>query len=262
MTPGDFRFLADLLKDRSGLIVGEDKQYLLDSRLTPVARKHGLSDLNALVGALKTKKDGPLSKDVVEAMTTNESFFFRDMTPFEKFKKVVLPHMKQARPDRSLKIWSAACSSGQEPYSLSMVMKEDAPDFANWRIDILATDLSEEMIQSAKDGVYSQFEVQRGLPVQLMLKYFKQEGDRWRINSDLRKNIRFQTFNLLSPMSGLGKFDVVFCRNVLIYFDQPTKGKVLDAIAKVMAPDGFLFLGGAETVIGVTNAFKPHPDER
>ena len=263
MTPTDFKLLADLLKTRSGLVVTEDKTYLLDSRLTPVARKHGLADIGALCGALRTADTGSLAADVVEAMTTNESFFFRDITPFEVFEKVVLPQLKTARAnEKKIRIWSAACSSGQEPYSLAIALNEARAAWADWTIEILATDLSEEMIQKAKAGVYSQFEVQRGLPVQLMLKYFKQEGERWRLIDDVRQKVVFRPFNLLDPINALGAFDVVFCRNVLIYFDQETKSSVLNAIAKVVARDGYLFLGGAETTIGLTEAFRPVPNQR
>lgn len=263
MTPTDFKLLADLLKTRSGLVVTEDKTYLLDSRLTPVARKHGLGDIAALCAALRTADTGSLAADVVEAMTTNESFFFRDITPFEIFENVVLPRLKAARAEqRRIRIWCAACSSGQEPYSLAILMNEAKTAWADWKIEILSTDLSEEMIQKAKEGVYSQFEVQRGLPVQLMLKYFKQEGERWRLSDEIRQKVTFRPFNLLDPINALGSFDVVFCRNVLIYFDQETKSSVLNALAKVVASDGYLFLGGAETTIGLTDAFRPVPGQR
>ena len=263
MNPSDFKLLADLLKSQSGLVVTEDKTYLLDSRLTPVARKHGMKDIPALCAAIRGNPKSPIAADIVEAMTTNESFFFRDITPFDKFKQVVLPHVKTARSTkRKVRIWSAACSSGQEPYSLAIILKEAAAEWAGWSFEIIATDLSDEMVHKAKDGVYSQFEVQRGLPVQLMLKYFNQEGDKWRISPELKSMVRFQRFNLLDPYTSLGRFDIVFCRNVLIYFDQPTKAKVLDAIAKIMEPDGFLFLGGAETTIGLTESFRPVPNER
>ena len=263
IAPGDFKLLADMLKTQSGIVVTEDKTYLLESRLTPVARKHGLETLGALCGALRTRPRSPIAQDVIEAMTTNESFFFRDITPFDKFRDVVLPHLKTARAaKKTIRIWSAACSSGQEPYSLAILLREAAAVWAGWSFDIVATDLSDEMVRKAKDGLYSQFEVQRGLPVQLMLKYFRQEGDRWRIAPDLTAMVDFRPFNLLEPMGALGRFDVVFCRNVLIYFDQATKAKVLASIAKVIEPDGFLFLGGAETTIGVSDAFKPVPKER
>lgn len=263
MTPTDFKLLADLLKARSGLVITEDKTYLLDSRLTPVARKHGLADIAALCGALRTADTGSLAADVVEAMTTNESFFFRDITPFEIFEKNVMPTLKTARASqRKIRIWSAACSSGQEPYSLAILMNEARAAWADWKIEILSTDLSEEMIQKAKEGVYSQFEVQRGLPIQLMLKYFKQEGERWRLSDEIRQMVTFRPFNLLDPINALGSFDVIFCRNVLIYFDQETKASVLNAIAKVVAPDGYLFLGGAETTIGLTDAFRPVSGQR
>jgi chemotaxis protein methyltransferase CheR len=194
---------------------------------------------------------------VTEAMTTNESFFFRDQKPFDQFNDIVLPHLLKARAaKRSFRIWSAACSSGQEPYTLAMLLKEHAHKLADWRVEIVATDLSNEILDKAKEGLYSQFEVQRGLPITHLVKYFVQIGDRWQIDDSLRKMVKFQQFNLLGNLSSLGHFDVVFCRNVLIYFDTPTKTRVLDGVANMLPPDGFLYLGGAETVLGTTERFQ------
>lgn len=263
MTPQDFEFIAQLLKQRSGLTIGPDKAYLLESRLNPVARKHGFSGLNDLIQGLRLRGDQTLTRDVVEAMTTNESFFFRDTKPFDQFRRLVLPHLLDKRAGkRSFRIWSAACSSGQEPYSLSMILKEFEAKLAGWRVEMIATDLSNEILDKAREGLYSQFEVQRGLPVQLLVKHFAQEGDRWRISSDIKRTVTFRTFNLLDDPAPLGQFDVVFLRNVLIYFDQPTKTKVLERVAKQMAPDGFLYLGGAETVLGISDKFQVVPGER
>ncbi len=264
MNPADFQLLAGLVKERSGLILTEDKEYLLESRLMPVARKQGVKDLAELSNLVRQKKSEALMKEITEAMTTNESFFFRDVKPFDRFKEKVLPDLLAARRDkRRIRIWSAACSSGQEAYSLAMILREyDQSKIAGYNFEIIATDISDEMIMKAREGVYSQFEVQRGLPVNLMLKYFQQDGDRWQISSELKRMVTFKNYNLLDSLSPLGNFDVVFCRNVLIYFDQETKTKVLNNIARSMAKDGFLFLGGAETVIGITEAFKPFPSER
>lgn len=263
MNPADFELLAKLVKDRSGLILTPDKEYLLESRLMPVARKWNANDLAELATLVRNKRTEALLKDITEAMTTNESFFFRDISPFDRFRDMVLPSMMEARKDRKrIRVWCAACSSGQEPYSLAMIIKELGAKVAGWSFDIIATDLSEEMIQRAKEGYYSQFEVQRGLPVNLMLKYFKQEGDRWLISNQLKEMVSFKPYNLLDNLRPLGTFDIVFCRNVLIYFDQGTKGKVLDSVAQILAADGYLYLGGAETVIGITEKFKGVPNER
>jgi chemotaxis protein methyltransferase CheR len=200
---------------------------------------------------------------VVEAMTTNESFFFRDKTPFEHFQQVMLPHLLQARArDRRIKIWCAAASTGQEPYSLAITIRELAAKLAGWRLDITATDLSTEVLEKAKAGVYTQFEVQRGLPINTLLKYFEQSGETWRIDPSLRGMITWRQLNLLDDFRHLGTFDIVFCRNVLIYFDNPTKASVLEKIAKMLTPDGFLVLGAAETVVGLTSSFKPMADKR
>jgi chemotaxis protein methyltransferase CheR len=267
MSPQDFKKLAELLRQRSGLVLGEDKAYLAESRLTPVARDWGFNDAAALVGALARKQgkggDPKLIADVVEAMTTNESFFFRDQKPFDQFRDVMIPHFLNARQQKKqVRIWSAACSSGQEPYSLAMVLKEQGAKVKGWNFDIIATDLSREMLQRAEDGVYTQFEVQRGLPIQMLAKYFSQDGDKWRISPEIRKMVQFKTHNLLEDCRTLGRFDIVFCRNVLIYFDQKTKARVLSQIADLLADDGFLVLGGAETVLGISDKFKMMSGQR
>ncbi len=257
MNVKDFEHISKLLYDRSGLVLGEDKAYLVESRLNPVARKWEFKNFDDMAFAIRTAGNSKLIADVVEAMTTNESFFFRDQTPFKLFEETVLPSLLQNRAQkRQIRIWSAACSSGQEPYTLAMLLKEHASQLAGWKVEILATDLSTQILQKAKEGNYSQFEVQRGLPITLMMKYFKQVGDKWQIADELRQMITYRVFNLLDNMSALGQFDVVYCRNVLIYFDQGTKTKVLNAIANVMAPDGALFLGGAETVLGISDRFQ------
>lgn len=257
MNVNDFDLICRILKERSGLTLAKDKAYLLESRLLPVARKWKFANFEELARVVRTKPDEALLRDVTEAMTTNESFFFRDIKPFDQFRDIVLPHMLTARAQqKTMRIWSAACSSGQEPYSLAMILSEQAAKLQGWRIEIVATDLSTEILSRAREGMYSQFEVQRGLPIQLLVKYFQQNGDRWQINKPVRDMVQFRPFNLLQPMAPLGRFDVVFCRNVLIYFDQPTKTKVLDGIAGQMAEDGFLYLGGAETVLGVTERFQ------
>ena len=263
MTPQDYDYIRALLKQRSGLVLSADKQYLVESRLMPVARKIGAAGVNELVARLKAAPASPLATQVVEAMTTNESFFFRDKLPFEHFRKLIVPALGQARArEKRLRIWCTAAAAGQEPYSLAMALKEMGNALDGWRIDIVATDISASILDKAKNGVYSQFEVQRGLPIQLLVKYFMQRGELWQVAPHLREMVTFRPLNLLNDFSVLGSFDVVFCRNVLIYFDQDTKIKVLNRIARQMPADGYLVLGAAETVIGLTDAFKPVPDQR
>jgi chemotaxis protein methyltransferase CheR len=263
VTPSDYDFIRKLLKLRSGLVLSAEKHYLVESRLLPLARKHGLSNLTGLVAALKGRDCEPLTVEVVEAMTTNESFFFRDKLPFDHFRDTVMPQMMKARASaRRIRIWCAAAATGQEPYSLAMALREMSKELAGWRVEIVATDISNEVLEKARSGIYSQFEVQRGLPVMLLIKYFAQVGEMWQIAPELRAMVQFKQLNLLHPFSQLGSFDIVYCRNVLIYFDQETKIDVLDRIADVIEDDGYLALGGAETVVGLTRAFQPVPDKR
>jgi chemotaxis protein methyltransferase CheR len=257
MTPLDYDYLRKYLKLRSGLVLTADKQYLVESRLLPVARKAGHASLGELVDALKRGGDEPLTAAVVEAMATNESFFFRDKVPFEHFRSIIMPALIAARRNaRSIRIWCAAASTGQEPYSLAMCLKDMAPEMAGWRIEMLATDLCADVLEKARAGLYSQFEVQRGLPIQLLIKHFTQSGELWQLAPDLRAMVKFRQLNLLSDFSNLGMFDLIFCRNVLIYFDQETKIDVLDRLARSIAGDGYLVLGAAETVVGLTDSFK------
>lgn len=259
----DFDMFATLLKQRSGLVLTRDKAYLLESRLMPVARKWNMKGLDDLASAVRSRKEEALLRDITEAMTTNESSFFRDQKPFDLFRGVVLPALLQSRGNkRQIRIWSAACSSGQEAYSLGMLLSDEQAKINGWKIEIVGTDISAEMVERARAGVYTQFEVQRGLPIQMLVKHFKQQGDKWQISQQMRQMATFREFNLLGDLSALGQFDVVFCRNVLIYFDQPTKGRVLENIARLMPPDGVLYLGGAETVLGITERFKPVDGQR
>jgi chemotaxis protein methyltransferase CheR len=262
VTPPDYEYLRKLLKDHSGLDLSADKQYLIESRLLPLSRKAGLPGIGELVQKMKGGATSVIAQ-VVEAMTTNETFFFRDKVPFDHFRASIMPEMLQARAARkSLRIWCAAGSTGQEPYSLAMCLKEMGAVLAGWRVEILATDLSQEVIEKSKSGIYSQFEVQRGLPIQMLVKYFKQTGELWQVNPDVRAMVQHRQLNLLHDFSQLGIFDVIFCRNVLIYFDQDTKVNIFKRLAKANEPDGFLVLGAAETVVGLTDVFKPFPDRR
>ncbi|WP_346296904.1 protein-glutamate O-methyltransferase CheR [Rhodopseudomonas sp. P1] len=263
MTPLDYEFLRKLLKDRSGLDLSADKQYLVESRLLPLARRLSLGGISELVQKMKGMGAEALISDVVEAMTTNETFFFRDKVPFDHLREEMLPALLQARAARrSLRIWCAASSTGQEPYSIAMTLKELGPAVAGWRFEIIATDLSPQVLEKSKSGLFSQFEVQRGLPIQLLVKYFKQAGEVWELSPEIRAMVQHRQLNLLHDFSSLGTFDIVFCRNVLIYFDQTTKVGILERIAKRLEPDGYLTLGAAETVVGLTDAFKPHNSRR
>jgi chemotaxis protein methyltransferase CheR len=263
MTPLDYDFLRKALKQRSGLVLSADKQYLVESRLLPIARKAGFGNLGELVAALKRDDTDALMTAVVEAMTNNETFFFRDKTPFENFRSAVLPALLGSRrASRTIRIWSAAASTGQEPYSLAMALKEMEGSVAGWRIEIIATDLASGVLAKAQAGIYSQFEVQRGLPIQLLIKYFTKVGDMWQIAPEIRAMVKFKQLNLLADFSALGTFDLIFCRNVLIYFDQETKISLLNRLGRITASDGYLVLGAAETVVGLTDSFRTVPELR
>jgi len=262
VTPSEYEYLQKLLKERSGLVLSADKQYLVESRLIPLARRSGLGGIGDLVAKMKTGAE-PLVVSVVEAMTTNETFFFRDKVPFDHFRETILPSMLAARKNRrSLRIWCAASSTGQEPYSLAMILKEMSATMSGWRVEIVATDLSQEVLEKSKSGIFSQFEVQRGLPIQLLVKHFTQINETWQLSPEIRAMVQFKQLNLLHDFSHLGVFDVIFCRNVLIYFDQDTKVNVFNRLARVIEPDGFLVLGAAETVVGLSAGFSPYPDRR
>jgi chemotaxis protein methyltransferase CheR len=259
----DFDALRLFLSRSSGLSLDADKAYLAESRLAPLIQRAGLADLGELMRHVHAGTSPELNRDVIDAMTTNETFFFRDRTPFENFRRNILPHLLETRRYvRRIRIWCCACSSGQEPYSLAMILDEEAQKLAGWQVEILASDLSRSSLACAREGLYSQFEVQRGLPIALLLRYFRQEGDRWRINEHLRSRIRFEELNLLSDFNDLGNFDVIFCRNVLIYFDVATKKDVLRRLAKLLPSDGYLVMGAAETVVGLSEALTPHAIHR
>ncbi|MFT4074299.1 MAG: protein-glutamate O-methyltransferase CheR [Asticcacaulis sp.] len=262
MTPEDIEHLAALLKSRSGLILGADKTYLIESRLAPVARREGFANVSALLTALRTKRDEKLMAAVTDAMTTNETFFFRDKLPFDQFKSDILPALAKTRLSGDIKVWCAACSTGQEPYSLAMLMDESRMQYPRLNLDILATDISERCLEKAQAGLYTQFEVQRGLPITMMVKHFEKVDEMWRISPKLRSSIRFKKMNLLDDLRTVGRQDVIYCRNVLIYFDLETKKRVLEQMATLLADDGCLFLGAAETVLGITDVFKPMPGMR
>jgi len=262
VTPLDYEYLRKLLKERSGLDLSPDKQYLVESRLIPLARKVGLTGITELVQKMKAGSEA-LTSEVVEAMTTNETFFFRDKVPFDHLRETMLPALLQARASRrSLRIWCAASSTGQEPYSIAMCLKELGAALAGWRVEIIGTDLSQAVLEKSRAGIFSQFEVQRGLPIQMLVKHFTQIGELWQLNPDIRAMVQYRQLNLLHDFAQLGTFDVIFCRNVLIYFDQDTKAGIFERLAKMVEPDGFMVLGAAESVVGISDAFRPFPERR
>ena len=250
-----------ILARASGISLDDDKAYLVHSRLSALMERTRIVDLADLVSRLD--REPALLDAVVQAMTTNETLFFRDRAPFDDFRDVLLPRLMVARQQtRRIRIWCAAASTGQEPYSLAMILDEQARKLAGWQVEIVATDISERVVQAAREGLYNQFEVQRGLPITMLLRYFKREGEMWRINEHLRSRIIFKTQNLMADFRSLGSFDVILCRNVLIYFDVSNKIRVLDRLAQALPGDGVLCLGAAETIVGLSEAFQADPAHR
>jgi chemotaxis protein methyltransferase CheR len=258
MTNADFEFIAALLKERSGLIITTDKLYLLQTRLVTVLRDHKLAGLSELVGLLRQPGTTAVKDAVIDAMTTNETSFFRDLHPFETLRKSIIPALIERRKEaRSLRIWSAACSTGQEPYSIAMILKDHFPILGGWNVEIVGTDISPTVLARAREGIYSTFEIQRGMPIHTLVRHFDQVQDQWRAKSELRRMVTFKQVNLLQDFSSLGVFDIVMCRNVLIYFDQSTKSAILAAIARRIPADGSLVMGGAESMFGISDVFAP-----
>lgn len=263
MIDPDYENFCRLVRDRSGLVLTPAKAYLVNSRLEPVARGLGLAGVPQLLAQLRAGAATSTIERCVDAMATHESSFFRDAAPFEQLAKTVLPPLIEARQHtKLLRVWCAACSSGQEPYSVAMVLQEMGPRFSGWRLEITATDMSESILRKARAGIYSDFEVRRGLSPERLSRWFTRKGEAWEVSSTLRAMIQFRPHNLLAGSKGLGVFDVIFCRNVLIYFDVDRKRQVLGELARALAPDGNLFLGSAETVLGVTSDFEGAPGSR
>jgi len=261
ISDSDYQFLSDLLRKRSGLTLGAGKEYLLESRLPPVAATYGHADLQSLFAALRRAPSAELVKHVCDAMTTNETLFFRDSKPFVSLEnELLLAAAERARSaGRPVRIWCAASSTGQEPYSIAMIVDKIEPRLQGTKVEILATDFSAAALVRARAAVYNQFEIQRGLPVQLLVKHFTQTPQGFELNQKMRDRVRYQEINLLDPFPVSWQFDIVFCRNVLIYFDVETKRSVLERMAKVLQPGGCLFLGGTESTLGITDALVRAP---
>ncbi|CAH1650813.1 Chemotaxis protein methyltransferase CheR [Hyphomicrobiales bacterium] len=253
MTEADYQFLSAFLLARSGMVLNSNGHYLAKSRLPAVCRRHGLSDPVEVIAILRGGSHPEIEAAVVEAMVIQETFFFRDKALFAQVHDTVLPRLMEARASsRHLRIWSAAASTGQEAYSIAMMLTVMARRLDGWTVDIVATDLSEVALERGRQGIYTHFEVQRGLPIQMLLKHFTQVDDLWQISADLRAMVRFTRVNLLDDLSGLGTFDLILCRNVLMYFDDRTKRDVLERVVAQLANDGKLVLGGVETPVGLT----------
>ena len=257
MTASEFDYIRRLVLEQSAIVLEEDKQYLAESRLLPLARREGFDSIASMVAWLEAKKFDGLHRKVAEAMTTNETSFFRDFHPFEALRKSILPELMTRRACcKELNFWSAGCSSGQEPYSLAILLQEHFPSLADWSIRIIATELSTEMLARAREGRYSQLEVNRGLPASLLVKYFRKNGTDWQIREDLRRRVEFQVMNLAETWPLLPPMDVILMRNVLIYFGLDIKKKILGSVRQLLRADGFLFLGGAETTLNLDDAFE------
>ncbi|MCY7382731.1 MAG: protein-glutamate O-methyltransferase CheR [Microcoleus sp. CAN_BIN18] len=260
ITIADFEYIRKLVYDRTGVFLSEDKMYLVESRLGMVAKAAGSNSVSGLVAELKQIKQqrfSPLYESTVEAMMTNETFFFRDVNPFEMLKKSVLPELLKQRQGCTLNIWCAACSSGQEPYSIAMLLREYFPQLARNQVQILGSDISTAMLKRANSGCYAQHEVVRGLPTALLHKYFHDCGKEWQIKEEIRSAIEFRQINLTEPFGSIPQMDIIFLRNVLIYFDVQTKQSILARVRRVLRPDGYLFLGGGKTTVNLDSSFKP-----
>jgi len=257
-----FDRIRTLVRDRSAIVLDDGKEYLVEARLAPIAKARGLASIDELSTQL-TAAHPELVEQVVEAMTTNETSFFRDLHPFQALRNHVLPELiKRRERERSLRIWCAACSTGQEPYTVAMLIREHFPQLADWQISITATDLSRVVLDRAREGIYRQLEVNRGLSSAQLVRFFDRSGMDWRLRPEIRNMVRFDTLNLIAPWPALPQADIVFLRNVLIYFDVDVKRQVLGKVRRQLAPDGFLFLGGAETTMNIDGAFERAPFDR
>lgn len=256
ITTQDFDYIRDVVRQSSAIVLDPGKEYLVESRLGPLARSQGIESISALVDQLR-RGSPTLKTQVVEAMTTNETSFFRDINPFEALRTTVLPDLLKNRGgERTLNVWSAACSSGQEPYTIAMTIREHFPELASWNVRILATDLSTEILAKAREGRYAQIEVNRGLPAPMLVKYFDRAGMGWQVKSDLKRLVEFKSMNLITTWPSMPRMDVIFLRNVLIYFDLDTKRQIFNQIAQTLRPDGYLFLGAAETTVNIHDGFE------
>lgn len=254
----DFEYIRKLVRDRTGVLLAEDKEYLVESRLAPLAKEAGAHSVSGFLSQVRQKPFNPFYELIVEAMMTNETFFFRDEHPFQAMKKSILPEFSKRRgSDRILHIWCAACSSGQEPYSIAMLLCEHFPHLGSWKVQLIASDISTAILKRARSGRYGQHEINRGLPPIFLQKYFQPFGNEWQIREDIRRMVEFRQLNLTKTFAPMPLMDIIFLRNVLIYFDVETKREILARVRQVLQPDGYLFLGGGETTVNLDDAFEP-----
>ena len=257
MRPEDVETVRSLVHARSGVVIDPGKTYQIETRLAPVARRAGFASLPDLVQAIRAQRDEKLMWAATEALTSNETCFFRDRVPFAQFREEMLPELMAGRGERPIRIWSAACATGQEPYSLAMIIDDERAKLHGARIELFGSDISERSLEKAQSGLYTQFEVQRGLPIRLLVRHFEKADEMWALSPHVRQMVRWRRINLLANLRGLGQFDVIFCRNVISGFDEPTRRRVLDQLARALPDDGRLVLGFDETVSGVTDALTP-----
>jgi chemotaxis protein methyltransferase CheR len=254
---GDFDYIRTLLRKQSGMVLEAGKEYLVETRLKPIAKQAGYASLTDLISQLRSRALNDLHVKVVEALTTNETQFFRDIHPFHALKTAILPELINTRAAvRRLNLWCAAASTGQEPYSVAMLLAESFPNLASWNVQCIASDISDEVLERARQGYYRQLEVNRGLPAPLLVKYFHRQGTQWQIAEQIRRRVEFRNINLVLDWPALPRMDIVFMRNVLIYFDVETKKGILGKVREILRPDGYLFLGSAETTINLDTAFE------
>jgi chemotaxis protein methyltransferase CheR len=263
ITPEEYKYICQLIHQRSGIELQDDRQYLVENRLEPIAKKLGFTTLSEMISKTRNARvDDPTSRAIVDAMTTNESLFFRDGYPFELLKNKIIPELMKARQaTKKIRIWSAACSTGQEPYSIVMAYLDTFIHLPEWQLEIVATDLSDNVLAKAREGFFSQFEVQRGLTDVHLKKYFSPAANGWKVNDSVKKYIQFSNANLIDPNLNFGTFDIIFCRNVLIYFNGETKGMVFKTLSRSLAPDGYLILGGAESPMGISTLWGREPGD-
>jgi chemotaxis protein methyltransferase CheR len=261
VTPADIEVIRGVVHARSGVVVDSAKTYLIESRLAPLLRREGFNSAAELVQTILSRRSDPLMWTVTEALTTGETSFFRDRAPFRQFREAVLPALAQARGERPIRVWSAACSTGQEPYSLAMIVDEERNKLPGLKVELFGSDLSEVRLEKAQSGLYSQFEIQRGLPIRMVLRHFEKADEMWALSPRIRQMVRWRRINLLADLRPLGSFDVIFCRYLIREFDAETRRRVLGQLARALPPDGRLVLGEGESAEGVTEALQPVPDQ-
>jgi chemotaxis protein methyltransferase CheR len=257
MTPEEVEVIRLVVQARSGMVINPDKTYRIETQLAPLLRREGFADIAELVRAIQEKRDPVLMWAVTEALANNETSFFRDRAPFQQFREEILPELAMNRGDRPIRIWSAACSTGQEPYSLAMLLDDEASKYPGLAVELFGSDISERCLEKAQSGLYTQFEIQRGLPIRLLVRHFERQDEAWALNPRIRQMVRWRRVNLLADLRGLGQFDVIFCRNVTSSFEPATARRVLEQLAAALPDDGRLVLGIDETLAGLTEAFTP-----